>query len=261
VNRLEGLIWAIRTYPLKITLKIVHEKLFYHRIVGYRVIRSLFEGKYGLEIGGPSKIFSNRGLIPIYDVVSGLDICDYSNLTIWNANIVNQHSYKYLKNKLMTQYISEATDIGFASEGKYDFVISSNCLEHIANPLKAIQEWTRVIKKAGLILIVVPNKDYCFDHKRDETKLSHLIDDFEKDIGEDDLTHLNEILGLHDLKMERDAQDLANFIKRSKDNIRYRALHHHVFSLDVLKEMVDYFNLKVILAHKCKDIVVLAKKS
>ncbi len=260
MNRLGGLIWTGRTHPLKITLKIIYEKIFHRRIEGYRVIRSLFEGKYGLEIGGPSIIFSNGGLIPIYDVVSGLGICDYSNSTIWKANIVNHHHYKCLRKRLMTQYISEATDLGFAKEGKYDFVISSNCLEHIANPMKAIEEWTRVIKKTGLILIVVPNKDYCFDHKRATTELSHLIDDFEKGIGEDDLTHLKEILKLHDLRMDRDAGDLASFIERSKDNIKYRALHHHVFSLDVLKEMVDYFNLKVILAHKRKDIVVLAEK-
>lgn len=243
-----------------ITLKIVYEKIFRPHINGYHFVRCLFKGKYGLEIGGPSAIFTSRGGIPIYDVVRGLDICNYSNLTIWKINIKNDATYNYSKNKFMAQYISEATNLDFAFDGKYDFVISSNCLEHIANPMKAIQEWTRVIKKTGLILIVVPNKDYCFDHKRATTELSHLIDDFEKGIGEDDLTHLKEILKLHDLRMDRDAGDLASFIARSKDNIKYRALHHHVFSLDVLKEMVDYFNLKVILAHKGKDIVVLAEK-
>ncbi|PYL73305.1 MAG: hypothetical protein DMF22_01865 [Verrucomicrobia bacterium] len=33
--------------------------------------------------------------------------------------------------------------------GKYDFLLASHCLEHMANPLCAFQEWLRVLKKKG----------------------------------------------------------------------------------------------------------------
>jgi len=35
------------------------------------------------------------------------------------------------------------------SVGKYDFLLASHCLEHMANPLCAFQEWLRVLKKKG----------------------------------------------------------------------------------------------------------------
>ena len=72
----------------------------------------------------------------------------------------------------------------------------SHCIEHIANPLKAISEWKRILKDNGLILLIVPHKDKTFDHNRPITSLSHLIEDMKTDVQEDDSTHLPEILEL-----------------------------------------------------------------
>ena len=86
--------------------------------------------------------------------------------------------YPYDKWKTGIQFISKATHLNFGANTAYDFVISSNGLEHVAHPLKAIQEWIRALRKEGLLLIIMPHKDYCFDHNRSITVFSHLLDDF-----------------------------------------------------------------------------------
>jgi len=56
-------------------------------------------------------------------------------------------------------------------------------LEHIANPLKAINEWLRIIKNGGYVIIIVPEKSCCFDHKRNYSKFSTLLSQYEKNVG------------------------------------------------------------------------------
>jgi hypothetical protein len=54
------------------------------------------------------------------------------------------------------------------------------------------------LKNNGILLFVLPQKEGTFDHKRSVTTIKHLIEDFENDIDEDYLSHLPEILKLHD---------------------------------------------------------------
>ncbi|CAB1208097.1 hypothetical protein [Acinetobacter bouvetii] len=63
-------------------------------------------------------------------------------------------------------------------------------------------------------MLVVPHKDGTFDHFRSVTTLEYLINDFNnEDIDERDLTHLDEILKLHDLSRDLDAGDIEAFEK------------------------------------------------
>jgi SAM-dependent methyltransferase len=231
------------------------------RINNLESIKQLFLCKTGLEVGGPSRIFRNKGLIPIYKVIKELDGCNFSNTTIWEGNIKNGETYHFYKNNRGTQLISEASDIAFVPDSKYEFIISSNCLEHIANPLKAIHEWIRLIKKDGLLLLVLPNKDFCFDHNRPITKFSHLLDDLRNNVQEDDLTHLNEILELHDLTMDLPAGNIEKFKSRSLKNSVNRALHHHVFNVALLEEIYNYFELEILMKYEGSVHVIIGKKS
>ncbi len=235
-------------------------KICAKRKIGFELFELLFAGKNGLEVGGPSKIFNNNGYLPLYKIVNSLSGCNFSSNTIWKGNINSNENYNYYKNKNWIQYISEATDLSPLSDSKYDFVVSSNCLEHISNPLKAVKEWVRVIKKNGIVLLVLPNKEFCFDHNRPTTEFSHLMEDFKSDINEDDLTHLGEILELHDLKMDKRAGSFEQFKKRSLKNIENRALHHHIFSIDVLKEIFTFFKLEVLFSYEGTDFIIIGKK-
>lgn len=208
------------------------------------VFKKYFEGKNGIEIGGLSKIFNNE--IPIYRIVKNIDGCNFSSQTVWEGQIQEGYNYNFFDLKSGYQYICEASDLNRISSEKYDFVISSHCLEHCANTLKSVNEWLRIIKKGGVLLLVLPDKRYTFDHNRSITKFSHLIEDYANKVNEDDLTHLSEILKLHDLNLDKAAGSIDQFEERSKNNYSNRCLHHHVFDFELLKQIFEYNNVESI---------------
>lgn len=42
---------------------------------------------------------------------------------------------------------------------KLDFVFSSHCLEHMHDPVHALNEWYSILKKEGYLFVVVPDED------------------------------------------------------------------------------------------------------
>ncbi len=44
-------------------------------------------------------------------------------------------------------------------DGKYDFVHSSHCLEHLHDPAEGLKNWLRVLKPSGHLIITVPDED------------------------------------------------------------------------------------------------------
>lgn len=230
------------------------------RISDFSTIKQLFMNQSGLEVGGPSRIFRDGGVLPLYRNVKHLDGCNFSNNTIWEGAIENGMKYEYYKYCRGTQYILEASDLSPIPDSSYDFVLSSNCLEHVANPMKALKEWIRVVKDGGLLLLALPNKEFCFDHQRPLTEFNHILSDLHNDVSEDDLTHLDEILSLHDLSMDRHAGSLEQFKERSLKNFENRALHQHVFDATVLVEMFTHFHLEVLKVETGSDIIILGRK-
>lgn len=222
-----------------------------------------FEDRIGLEIGGPSQFFSKRGLTPVYPIARRIDNSNYSAVTVWGGSEVAIDRFVYNPEREPgKQYIHEATALAAVAPESYDFVLSSHVLEHIANPIKALMEWMRVLRPGGILLLVVPHKDGTFDHRRPTTTLTHLIDDFNKDTGENDTTHLPEILALHDLSLDPAAGTREEFKARSLENAKNRCLHHHVFDTRLVIDAVNYVGLQIRFVRPVlpMHIVVLAEK-
>lgn len=216
---------------------------------------NLFSGKRGLEIGGPSLIF--KTLIPIYQNIDSLDGVNFSNQTIWEGAINKGKNFNYFKKNTGVQYIAEATHLGCIRSDSYDFVISSNCLEHVANPLQAINEWKRVIKTGGYLLLVLPKKDSNFDFKRPYTNFDHLLADYMGNISESDMTHIDEILSMHDITKDHGVDNFEDFEKRSKDNFNNRCMHHHVFNLELMFQIFKFFDIKTMNSDVTKTDFIL----
>jgi len=212
----------------------------------YIDIKPYFEGKRGIEIGGPSVLF--RTELPIYGLIKNMDNVNFAHETLWEKGLTEEKSFHFgnFRKKTGRQIICDATDLADIPSLEYDFLISSNTLEHIANPLRALSEWQRIIKNKGFVLVVVPKKESNFDHKREITLIRHVIDDFNQDTQEDSLFHLPEILKKHDLDRDIPAGNSEEFRKRSEDNHHNRSLHHHVFDNEVIKEMLTFVGLSVV---------------
>ena len=194
--------------------------------------------KKGIEIGGPSP----TGNI-LYQNATTIDNVIFSKNTIWSSHT---DEYNYYDNKKGKVIINDAVNISLVENESYDFCFSSHSLEHIANPLKAINEWLRIIKKGGYIIIIVPEKSLCFDHKRNYSKFSTLLSQYEKNVGEDDLSTLPEILMYHDLSMDAPAGNFEEFTKRSLDNFNNRCFHHYVYNDELLMKICDHFKCEFI---------------
>jgi SAM-dependent methyltransferase len=226
---------------------------------GYSVITPFLAEKYGLEIGGPSTIFSKHRLIPVYDRCRLIDNCNFSRRTIWDD--VTDH--KCFESRLGSQFVAEACDLSMIPDQTYDFVLASHVLEHIANPLGALQEWKRVLSRQGVLLIVLPDKRATFDHLRPYTSIEHIESDFERNTPEDDLTHVDEVLGLHDLTLDPGAGSWEQFRERCRHNASVRAVHHHVFKPEVLVSLFTRLGMQVLnlAVERRFHIIVFARKS
>lgn len=44
------------------------------------------------------------------------------------------------------------------ANARFDLVVSSECVEHTADPLRAVAEMARVVKQGGFVIITTPNK-------------------------------------------------------------------------------------------------------
>lgn len=196
----------------------------------FSAARGIVTGAKGIEIGGPSPIFARGGLLPVYPLAERVDNVNFASATIWEGTIAEGDSFVFHPGKAPgRQFIAEGADLKGVPPGEYDFVLSSHTLEHTADPLRALAGWKGLLRPGGTLILIVPHRDGTFDHRRPVTALAHLIQDHERGMGEDDLTHLPEILELHDLACDPGVTDVAAFRERAARNAEVRSLHHHVF--------------------------------
>jgi SAM-dependent methyltransferase len=196
-------------------------------------------GAVALEPGGPSPLFQQRGALPVYSRLAALDTLDYSERTLWSEDL---RSGAEVRQRL----IGEARRLPEVKDDTYDALLASHVLEHLADPLGALKEWQRVVRPGGHVLLVMPHREGTFDHRRPVTSLEHLRTDAQRETGEDDLTHLPEILELHDLDRDPGAPNATVFEQRCRNNPSSRAMHHHVFDTHSVAEVCRAAGLRIV---------------
>jgi SAM-dependent methyltransferase len=201
--------------------------------------------KHGLEIGGPSPTFGDAGILPIYRYVANLDNSVYSASTPF-SNDPRGNDFQFHPQKAAGKnFVFEASALIDIKDGSYDFVLSSHCLEHCANPIKALKEWQRVVHPGGAIIVILPHFRDTFDHRRPLTSLEHMLEDSRCDVGEDDKTHIEEMYSLHDFSLS--PTEPEGLRRAMDDNFKYRCVHHHVFDETNSRALLEASGLKVSL--------------
>jgi SAM-dependent methyltransferase len=61
-------------------------------------------------------------------------------------------------------------------DNSFDFVVNSHVLQYFYDPVRAIQEWLRVIKPGGYVFMIIPHKDRTSEWNKPRTSLSEIID-------------------------------------------------------------------------------------
>jgi SAM-dependent methyltransferase len=218
-------------------------------------------GAHALEIGGPTGWFRSGGVLPVYEAVSALDGVNFAADTLWESS--EDPDYAPEGRRTGRMFIREAADLdGLPSEG-YDAVLASHVIEHLADPIRGLREWMRVLRPGGHLLLVVPHKERTHDRRRPVTPLAHMLEDNQRRVGEDDETHFDEVLRLHDRRLDAAvAHDPDGFARRTRENSVHRSVHHHVFVTATALALVDHcgLDIRAVVARRPHDIFCLARK-
>ena len=252
---------------LRYKLRKLYRFLKPKRIRNYGLVRRFVSGKQGVEIGGPSKIFND--IIKVYGVADRIDGCNFNSSTIWEGNIRDGGDFKYAGQKLGTQLINDATDLKSIANDAYDFLLSSHCLEHVANPIKALKEWHRVLKPGGMMVLVLPNPEHMFDHKRTRSTFAHILSDYQNDTQESDTTHIQDVIDNCDISRvyvlggKGETIAFEDHVRIASDNFNLRTVHHHVYTDSVVYELLKYsdFTLEASEHFAPFHLIYIAKKT
>jgi SAM-dependent methyltransferase len=244
MNNFNKLVAKIKHYGLRDVVRNNIPKILYRYKKNSVDTLKLFTGD-GLEIGGPSKFFSKYGIFPIYEYAKKIDNINFSADTIWEGSITEGKVFKYSNSKEAGfQYVDEGSSLSKINK-KYDFILSCHCLEHIANPLKAIKGWINILNPNGILCLVLPDKKFTFDRNRPYTTFIHLLEDERRGVSEEDTTHFEEILNLHDRALDFDYNQ-STFEAWIRDNSINRGVHHHVFNEELIIEILGYCNFRIV---------------
>lgn len=196
---------------------------------------SFFKNKNAIEIGGPSLwmnyLYPHLSSIVYFNCKDGMqaysESYNQSNTVKINfGDILNVEDVKCFKNN-------------------FNLCFSSHVFEHIANPIKALNNCKETLSKSGTIITVVPNKYLCWDKERPFTCISHLIEDYNKNTSELDLTHVHESSCMLETR--------PTYYEDVGKNNEKRVIHHHVFSTQVLQELHEYCGFKTVFCGEITD--------
>lgn len=262
MNQLRIKLAWLRALGVHGIVTLVRHRIFGHRSAFLRNHANLFSG-HGLEIGGPSALFSARGYAPAYTHARCVDNVNYAARTRWEGDIATGATFHFREGAAPgRQFVHEATELASIPDAQYDFLMSSHMLEHCANPIKALLEWKRAMKPGGALLLVLPHKDGTFDRYRPVTPLAHMVDDYQRGTNEDDRTHFEEILKLHDLRRDFWQPNMAAFRTWVEGNAANRGVHHHVFDSLRAAQLVDRagFEIMAVEPAELESVFVFARK-
>ena len=149
--------------------------------------------------------------------------------------------------------INDATNIESVKNNTYDYLYASHVLEHIANPIKALEEWLRIIKPDTYLILILPEKSKTFDHLRSISSFETILNQYKNNVSENDLSTLPEILKYHDVSRDPGVNTLEEFKERSYKNYENRYLHHYVYDEKLLKQICNHLKCKYIYSDIRED--------
>jgi predicted SAM-dependent methyltransferase len=193
------------------------------RLDSIRMGRNVMAQRYfrgdGIEIGA----FASPTLMPVGARVKYVDRVPAAH---WQE-MAEYKGYRLVE----PHFIEDGARLDGILDRSCDFLVSSHMLEHVPDPLAALENWLRVVRPGGHIMIVVPDKRYTHDRDRLITTFEHVVRDHEEgpEVSADE--HYREIatqvMGI------REPTEVEEFVRQ-----REPAVHFHVWDFIAFAEFV-----------------------
>jgi hypothetical protein len=149
-SKLQLLYFKLRSHGVRGLLDAASRRIAPSRAACFEASRASFADAIGLELGGPSAAFSSRGFLPVYDCARRIDNCNFGRETVWEGSIEEGENFEFDKTgRRGRQFVAEASDLRRIPSANYDFVLSSNTLEHVANPILALASGSACSRRAA----------------------------------------------------------------------------------------------------------------
>jgi len=138
-------------------------------------------------------------------------------------------------------FIRDGSTLVGIPNNSYDFAMGSHYLEHLINPLQALYSLSRVLKQGGVIILILPQKEHCFDDKRNRGSMEDMVFRFLHNISESDMNfaHVEQATLQSNLARDLPAKNYGYFIGRSMQNNELRGIHQFVYDLELLGKLLN----------------------
>lgn len=73
--------------------------------------------------------------------------------------------------------VDDGARLAAFADRSLDFVIANHMLEHVEDPIAALEHQLRVLKPGGVLYLTLPDANQTFDAPRERTTVSHLLRD------------------------------------------------------------------------------------
>jgi Methyltransferase domain len=136
---------------------------------------------------------------------------------------------------------ADMEEMGAIPDESLDFIIAGHVIEHTRNPLRAIEQAHRKLRRGGSLALAVPEMRHTFDRDREMTSLEHLILDYQHPIRERDLLHYIEYFTIVDPRAVADIYGTIKEVFEAGTDI-----HYHVWTYESFLECVQYVHQYVV---------------
>jgi SAM-dependent methyltransferase len=118
------------------------------------------DGLRGVEIGGAAHNAFNLDTVNV-DRTGSMD------------TVYKREELELAGKAMAVDVVARGDELPF-SDDYFDFVLASHVIEHMPDPIKALNEWTRVARL--YVYVVVPHRDRTFDRDRPLTPVDELLE-------------------------------------------------------------------------------------
>jgi predicted SAM-dependent methyltransferase len=133
--------------------------------------------------------------------------------------------------------IADMSDLSAFGSNSFDYIVASHVIEHLSDPINAIVESHRILKKGGRLLLAVPSKDRTFDKSRPCTPLAHLVDDYERYDRARDLSHYREWFSLVQPSNSNDDKMVNEAWECNAD------IHYHTWTVETFIQLMNHIKV------------------